>query len=1063
MSSPNASNSWLRNVLAEMQEVIDRHLFALASSLVVVGAVLYVPQLASLWRKLPRVQDQGEQWLSALGFTLFVPLLLMFYLASWLTILRLHEKCMLVLLGVIGVPFVVIASPALADLAQREILHILRLPSEAVQPRYVAVLAWIAVPLLGSAYFLSWVVVLRWLGRNQLEQVRLSDGQESTPPTLQLGAMLPWNVFSETNSKACKWLLIAVTTLLLPVSAVNLLLLGLNWLMASLWVHLLDKFLVQKGRQKTLIVAGAAMAVVSICVYAYYHELFSPLCDSYPLSDELAGQLIFLPAVFGAWMVALGVFSRENTLSPTSRTTGRLLALVFSSLLFGEVLWIAAHFHEDFSYRLCSIWAMFHLIFLVVVACTWVDVCHLEWRMPVRQVALAVVAGLAIWGLSPTFLHRDHAATSKVAPPPLATPEGVNWYRQMEARLKHIGNDKQPVVLVAASGGGSRAALFTALVLEALANEPFPPGADAAAAKQTWADRVLLVSSVSGGSLASARFATGGADPAFNEGYVLRNSFSNEQARNTEADIVKLSKYYREIAEDRHGVPSLRDPNNSLTELSHRMLRRMRLRPFVDDMCTDYMAPLLRGVLSLSIDRGGSLQNFWEQKFDWKDHDNQKHDPGRPLLALNATSVRHGGRVVLGFPELPRRMFKLVLADEGSYDPSIPYTSSSSDLVAGYPLSLAQGVRASSNFPWGYPSGYLHRKLRLFKEVDKHEEKLPLDGAFNSLMARYDDNARALWEMLPRELNLIPELADLDKKKGSGKGKGMGMGKAEGVTPTPKLERRYLTHERLRAILQEFQLLVADPCAPANFRASALEILLEWDRNGWLAGAEQTEVALLDGGVNDNTGIPTLVEIVQHLESASTTNDPLVSQENRTSARNILKNLRDRGVIFVEIDSGAKPSDELQHELLTPLQGLSNATSAIASDERNRSIKRLNRLLEQPGTSGEGSGRGRSKEDNESTLLHCRFLCNHADEADVMTGWALGPDDKAHVIATFFWEYNAWKRRDVDLRYEAWRKARADDIKKDDPGSRSRLAELMRLEAQRRATQQRLILRSGKK
>ena len=83
---------WLKKGLAVAQRLIDRHQFALTAMVVVVPIILYVPQLASMWRKLPRVQDQGNQLVSALGFTLFVPLLVMFYLTSWLSILRVHER-----------------------------------------------------------------------------------------------------------------------------------------------------------------------------------------------------------------------------------------------------------------------------------------------------------------------------------------------------------------------------------------------------------------------------------------------------------------------------------------------------------------------------------------------------------------------------------------------------------------------------------------------------------------------------------------------------------------------------------------------------------------------------------------------------------------------------------------------------------------------------------------------------------------------------------------------------------------------------------------------------------
>jgi hypothetical protein len=57
------------------------------------------------------------------------------------------------------------------------------------------------------------------------------------------------------------------------------------------------------------------------------------------------------------------------------------------------------------------------------------------------------------------------------------------------------------VVLVAASGGGSRAALFAALAYEAMESMPFDPEDPAS---PTVGSHIIAISSVSGGSLASA-------------------------------------------------------------------------------------------------------------------------------------------------------------------------------------------------------------------------------------------------------------------------------------------------------------------------------------------------------------------------------------------------------------------------------------------------------------------------------------------------------------------------------------------------------------------------------
>ena len=88
----------------------------------------------------------------------------------------------------------------------------------------------------------------------------------------------------------------------------------------------------------------------------------------------------------------------------------------------------------------------------------------------------------------------------------------ATWLEHCENRLDGIERlpGDGPVVLVAASGGGSRAALFTALLLEALARtdaqgKPLPAPAPKGAVPLH--RRIAIISSVSGGSLGTAYYA----------------------------------------------------------------------------------------------------------------------------------------------------------------------------------------------------------------------------------------------------------------------------------------------------------------------------------------------------------------------------------------------------------------------------------------------------------------------------------------------------------------------------------------------------------------------------
>jgi NADPH-dependent ferric siderophore reductase len=88
---------------------------------------------------------------------------------------------------------------------------------------------------------------------------------------------------------------------------------------------------------------------------------------------------------------------------------------------------------------------------------------------------------------------------------------------------------------------------------------------------------------------------------------------------------------------------------------------------------------------------------------------------------------------------------------------------------------------------------------------------------------------------------------------------------------------------------------------------------------------------LLDGGVDDNTGIPAILEVVQHLKDLrEAQEDRLARVQSKDQAARILALLSQRGIILVEIDSGAKPSLQSVAEVLTPKQALDNAAYARA-------------------------------------------------------------------------------------------------------------------------------------
>ncbi len=204
-----------------------------------------------------------------------------------------------------------------------------------------------------------------------------------------------------------------------------------------------------------------------------------------------------MTACFGAWVALLPVAAVRDPaqLSWGWRVPGRLLIVVASLALLGEALWaLPIWSHGSWGTQSYTVWGVGFLVFLAAVVGRLVDAAALRTAWPIRMIAAA--GALAIMG-------GDASDTIAQAGPggQASTNESEGWYKQMLARVAAMPGDG-PVVLVAASGGGSRAALFAALTYEALeathlTEDPKSP---------TVGSHILLISSVSGGSLASAYF-----------------------------------------------------------------------------------------------------------------------------------------------------------------------------------------------------------------------------------------------------------------------------------------------------------------------------------------------------------------------------------------------------------------------------------------------------------------------------------------------------------------------------------------------------------------------------
>jgi hypothetical protein len=274
----------------------------------------------------------------------------------------------------------------------------------------------------------------------------------------------------------------------------------------------------------------------------------------------------------------------------------------------------------------------------------------------------------------------------------------------------------------------------------------------------------------------------------------------------------------------------------------------------VRSMSTDFMAPLLRGVLTLGQERGAAVAEFWRRELGW--HRELSSEPlvaGRPLAVLNATHVQSGSRVGFGFPRLP----------SGFLRPAF----TAADLDPELDLDLADAVRMSANFPYGFEHALLGREGQL--------------------------------------------------------------GRAE----------------------------------------------------------------IIDGGVVDNTGLDTLALALEGLQRAATEpGSTALDEERRVLSQRVRDGLIERGLIVLEIDAGARPTDpsfiaRQFPSISKPLQALSRAGHQNGSAIRAQSLSRLRAVLPA------------GVETAPAGVVRAGFHCTA--EGDVITAWSLDSEARRQIIQEF--------------------------------------------------------------
>lgn len=597
------------------------------------------------------------------------------------------------------------------------------------------------------------------------------------------------------------------------------------------------------------------------------------------------GSAILLSLAWAAWLLL------QHRLHPRVARGLRvvLIAVTLSNILGEAVWWLAFNRPVLVSFRPYTMWAIVHLLFIVCAAARIVDVWQCQSRFPVRGAVLALLLAAPLALRATTVLdvtdHVDSATPSlEVTLDPISHED--RWYQALLDRLDAAPADQDcPYILIAASGGGSRAALFAALVYEHLSH--------ASVGGNDPHQHIALISSVSGGSLASAHYVqNGGVGPALEQPTGFSRSeiedwIDKELQLFHSPESALYSEYHRAFEKadlERYLAQAFVAPTEGSTEpaayaLSDSSAWLLR-QSFVNDMCMDFMAPLVRGALHPGIERGEACDLFWRTRLGLKRTIDEEGTGDRPLLLCNVTEVAKGSRLVIGFPSLPAGFYRgQQRRYRGLLDLGAPLSASQ--------LPLSSAVRLSANFPWGFELGVV-RVLR-------------------------------------------------------------GEGDAE-------------------------------------------------------------LVAAIDGGLCDNTGIDTLrytlEAIVAKSEEVQDANHP---------ASQIVERLRKRGVIVLEIDSGAKPQppgafERLFSASMGPVVALQNAAYASSQFASSEHIAAMETLLESDATAKAERYARRLKMHSASTanptkvrplscVQHVKVQCNH--EENVMTAWALGPCDKAKIFVKF--------------------------------------------------------------
>jgi hypothetical protein len=290
-------------------------------------------------------------------------------------------------------------------------------------------------------------------------------------------------------------------------------------------------------------------------------------------------------------------------------------------------------------------------------------------RFPVVTLLIGLALLFSLWNDN----HAIRLAQAEPAPRPTLEQRFDAWLQAMDA--SYPGRQRHPLIVVAAEGGGIRAAYWTAAVLSELQDN-----------NDSFAAHVFAISGVSGGSVGGSVFAALVADQAQHQLSTCRHR------RGTERD------------------------DDALRRCAHRILSQDFLGPVVGALLYPDLVQRISPIVVPIADRARALEDAWSDAWRrvvpasdrfadplqqlWAD---PKTNLAVPALLLNATWVERGKRVIASNLQIAPEIF----ADAVDvYD------------VIGKDLPLAAAAHLSARFTYVSPAGTL-----IEKEKDEKQGK----------------------------------------------------------------------------------------------------------------------------------------------------------------------------------------------------------------------------------------------------------------------------------------------------------------------------------------------------